>query len=141
MRFDDRLATVLAQPVGSTRDRVIRWRQLVDLVARAGDAGDPVLLGEAITAIQADMPQVGEAVRAATARAIAGLPVPAPLLEVFAADRLSVAAPLLAAIPLDDALVARLRADARSGAAGFVGDPLRALSGRYYGPLVSAASY
>ncbi|HJS41705.1 MAG TPA: histidine kinase dimerization/phospho-acceptor domain-containing protein [Sphingomicrobium sp.] len=110
MRFDDRLATVLAQPVGSARDRAIRWRQLVDLVARAGDAADPVLLGEAISAIQADVPQVGEPVRAATARAIAGLPVPAPLLEVFAADRLSVAAPLLAAVPLDDALVSRLRA-------------------------------
>ena len=110
MRFDDRLATVLAQPVGTARDRAIRWRQLVDLVARAGETGDPALLSNAIDAIQADAPQVGESVRAATARAIAGLPVPAPLLELFAADRLSVAAPLLAAVSLDEALVARLRA-------------------------------
>lgn len=110
MRFDDRLATVLAQPVGSARDRAIRWRQLVDLVARAGEAGDPALLSDAIAAIRSDMPKVDEALRAATARAIAGLPVPPQLLELFAADRLSVAAPLLAAASLDDALVARLRA-------------------------------
>jgi hypothetical protein len=110
VRFDDRLATVLAQPAGSARDRAIRWRQLVDLVARAGGAGDPDLLGQALAAIQADAPQVGEAVRAATARAIAGLPLPPALLELFAADRLSVAAPLLAAVPLEEALVAQLRA-------------------------------
>ena len=110
VRFDDRLATVLAQPVGSARDRAIRWRQLVDLVARGGETGDPVLLDKALSAIRADAPEVGDAVRAATARAIAGLPVPAPLLELFAADRLSVAAPLLTAVTLDQALAARLRA-------------------------------
>ena len=60
MRFDDRLATVLAQPVGSARDRAIRWRQLVDLVARAGEAADPALLSDAIAAIRSDMPKVAE---------------------------------------------------------------------------------
>ena len=110
MRFDDRLATVLAQPVGSARDRAIRWRQLVDLVARAGEAADPALLSDAIAAIRSDMPKVAEAVRAATGRAIASLPVPLQLLELFAADRLSVAATVLSAAPLDDAVVARLRA-------------------------------
>ena len=114
MRFDDRLATVLAQPVGTARDRAIRWRQLVDLVARATEAGDPGLLRDAMAAIRSDAPQVGEPVRAATARAIAGLPVPASLLELFVADRLSVAAPLLAAASLDEALAARLRAVASS---------------------------
>jgi signal transduction histidine kinase len=120
VRFDDRLATVLAQPVGSARDRAIRWRQLVDLVARAGESGDPALLGDALAAIQADAPQVAEAVRAATARAIAGQPVPPQLLEHFAADRLSVAAPLLAAIPLDEAAVARLRAVASDEVRSFL---------------------
>jgi subtilisin len=41
-------------------------------------------------------------------------------------------------------VIARVRADADAAdtlAAGFAGDPLRALSGRYYGPLVSAAGY
>ena len=76
MRFDDRLATVLAQPVGSPRDRAIRWRQLVDLVARSGGTGDPALLAEAIAAISADGPGIAEDLRAATARAISGLAVP-----------------------------------------------------------------
>ena len=109
MRFDDRLATVLAQPVGSPRDRAIRWRQLVDLVARSGGKGDPALIADSIAAIRTDGAQVAETLRAATARAIAGLPVPLLLLEVFAADRLAVAAPLLAAVALDPTSVAALR--------------------------------
>lgn len=112
MRFDDRLATVLAQPVGSPRDRAIRWRQLVDLVARSGGKGDPALVAGAIAAIRADGPQVGETLRAATARAIAGLSLPLTLLELFAADKLAVAAPLLAAASLDAQSVAALRASA-----------------------------
>ena len=112
MRFDDRLATVLAQPVGSPRDRAIRWRQLVDLVARSGGKGDAALIADAIAAIRDDVPAIGEDLRAATARAISGLPVPLALLQVFAADRLSVAAPLFAAMQLDEAGVAALRTSA-----------------------------
>jgi len=109
VRFDDRLATVLAQPVESARDRAIRWRQLVDLVARSGGDGDPLVVGKAIDAIREDGPEVGEQVRAATARAIAGRPVPLGLLEVFAEDRLAIAAPLLAAAQLDPQSVEALR--------------------------------
>lgn len=112
MRFDDRLATVLAQPVESPRDRAIRWRQLVDLVARSGGRGDPARLADAVADIREQLSNVAEEVRAATARAISGLPVPMPLLEVFAADRLAVAAPLLAAMHLDEAAVAALRESA-----------------------------
>ncbi|MFL5142235.1 MAG: histidine kinase dimerization/phospho-acceptor domain-containing protein [Microvirga sp.] len=112
MRFDDRLATVLAQPVGSPRERAIRWRQLVDLVARSGGRGDPALQAEAIAAIAADAPQVDEDVRGATARAISGLTIPLPLLAIFAADRLAVAAPLLVAAPLDVHSLVALRAAA-----------------------------
>jgi hypothetical protein len=112
VRFDDRLATVLAQPVGSPRDRAIRWRQLVDLVARSGGKGDAAIVADAIAAIRDDVPAVGEDLRAATARAISGLPVPLPLLQVFAADRLAVAAPLFAAMQLDEAGAAALRASA-----------------------------
>lgn len=120
MRFDDRLATVLAQPVGSPRDRAIRWRQLVDLVARSGGKGDPDLIAEAIAAIRSDAGQVGEDIRAATARAISGLAVPLPLLAVFAADRLAVAAPLLATLPLDEASVATLQASASDEVRSFL---------------------
>ena len=93
MRFDDRLATVLAQPAGSARDRAIRWRQLVDLVARSGGVGDPDVQARAIAAIRTDSAEVDESVRAATARAIAGRPIPRSLLRVFASDRLAIAAP------------------------------------------------
>jgi hypothetical protein len=112
LRFDDRLATVLSQPAGSARDRAIRWRQLVDLVARSAGQGDPGLIANALATIRADGPQVDESVRAATARAIAGLAVPLALLEVFAADRLAVAVPLLAAADLDAVMAAALRASA-----------------------------
>lgn len=120
MRFDDRLATVLAQPVGSPRDRAIRWRQLVDLVARSGGTGDPARLATAIADIREQAPGVSEDVRAATARAISGLPVPLALLEVFAADRLSVAAPLLAAMQLDETAIAALKASASKGVKSFL---------------------
>lgn len=110
MRFDDRLATVLGQPVGAPRDRAIRWRQLVDLVARSGGDSDQALMAEALAAIRADVTEVDENVRAATARAISGLAIPMSLLEVFAADRLAVAAPLLAAAKLDESRVTALRA-------------------------------
>ena len=36
VRFDDRLLTVLNQPAEDRHDAAVRWRQLVDLVARAG---------------------------------------------------------------------------------------------------------
>ena len=114
MRFDDRLATVLAQPVRTARDRAIRWRQLVDLVARSGGEGDPHILTRALDAIRGDGPQVDEAVRAATARAIAGLNVPLSLLQIFAADRLAVAAPLLGGLQLDAQGAAALRESASS---------------------------
>ncbi len=44
MRFDDRLLTVLNQPAGDRHDAAVRWRQLVDLVARAGpNSASPVV--------------------------------------------------------------------------------------------------
>ncbi len=112
MRFDDRLATVLAQAAESPRDRAIRWRQLVDLVARSAGQGDPRLVTQAIAAIRADSAGIAESVRAATARAISGLPAPLPLLEHFAGDRLAVAAPLLASANLDPDAITALRAAA-----------------------------
>jgi len=38
-------------------------------------------------------------------------------------------------------VIARVRADALAGAAGFLGDPLRPLTGKVFGPLVSASLY
>lgn len=101
VRFDDRLMTVLEQPAADPRDRAVRWRQLVDLIARAGEqAGNP-LVERALEVIRSDRDQVNESLRAATARAIAAKPLPLPLIELFASDRLTVSAPLLAAVRLE----------------------------------------
>lgn len=101
MRFDDRLLTVLNQPAGDRHDLAVRWRQLVDLVARAGsNAGSPIV-EQALQSIRADAPKVDESLRAAAARAVAALPLPIGLLEYFASERLAVAAPVLAAATLD----------------------------------------
>lgn len=101
VRFDDRLQTVLRQPASDPRDAAVRWRQLVDLIARAGPAIDSQLLGEALTVIAADAPRIDQSLRAAAARTIAALPLPFRLLEYFVADRLSVSAPILASASLD----------------------------------------
>jgi len=101
VRFDDRLLTVLNQPAEDRHDAAIRWRQLVDLVARSGANSASSVTAEALDAIREEAPRVEGAVRAATARAVAALPLPLALLEYFASDSLSVAAPVLAAATLD----------------------------------------
>ena len=101
MRFDDRLMTVLNQPAGDRHDTAVRWRQLVDLVARAGPSGSSPVLTEALETIRSQASQVDEDLRAAAARAVAARVLPLELLEYFAADKLTVSAPVLAAARLD----------------------------------------
>ena len=101
MRFDDRLMTVLNQPAEDRHDAAVRWRQLVDLVARAGSNSASPIVAEALEAIRSEAPRVEEPLRAAAARAVAALPLPLGLLEYFAADSLTVSAPVLAAATLD----------------------------------------
>ena len=95
MRFDDRLMTVLDQPASDPHDCAVRWRQLVDLVARAGRQADNPLVEQALQLIMADRPKVDDALRSAAARAVAALPLPYELRAVRVRQwRLS--APLLA---------------------------------------------
>ena len=101
MRFDDRLLTVLNQPASDRHDAAVRWRQLVDLVARAGPNSASPVVAQALDSIRSEAADVEEALRAAAARAVAALPLPLGLLECFAADRLSVSAPVLAAATLE----------------------------------------
>lgn len=103
MRFDDRLKTVMTQPVVDAHDRTVRWRQLVDLLSRPHDEIDAALLDAALTMVRSGMRTVPKAVRAATARSIAGRAAEPRLLAIFAGDKMEVAAPLLAAAPLDEA--------------------------------------
>ena len=103
MRFDDRLLTVLNQPASDRHDAAVRWRQLVDLVARAGPHSSSAVVAQALDSIRVESVNVEESLRAAAARAVAALPLPLGLLECFAADRLSVSAPILAAATLEPA--------------------------------------
>jgi len=101
VRFDDRLMTVLDQPASDPHDRAVRWRQLVDLVARAGAQADNPLVEQALGLIRSDRPQVDATLRAAAARAVAALPLPFELVALFASDTLTVSAPMLAAARLE----------------------------------------
>ena len=103
MRFDDRLLTVLNHSASDRHDAAVRWRQLVDLVARAGPNSSSPVVVQALQAIREGVAEVDEPLRAAAARAVAALPLPLGLLECFAADKLSVAAPVLAAAKLEPA--------------------------------------
>lgn len=96
VRFDDRLTTVLEQPAAGARDRAIRWRQLVELVARAPAESENALLDRALEVIRDDRDAIEERVRVTTALAIASKALPVELVAAFAADRLVVAAPILA---------------------------------------------
>ncbi|HEX4801078.1 MAG: sensor histidine kinase [Myxococcales bacterium] len=100
MRFDDRLLTVLNQPALDRHDSAVRWRQLVDLVARAGSSADSPNVIRALDTIRTDAPHVDENLRAAAARAVAALPLPLGLLEYFASDTLTVSSAVLAAARL-----------------------------------------
>lgn len=99
MRFDDRLNTVLAQPAANAHDRTVRWRQLVELLARAGDLGSPAAQ-QALAEVRSEAAAVDEQLRAAAARAIARPQLPTELVAAFAADSVTVSAPVLAAVSL-----------------------------------------
>jgi hypothetical protein len=96
VRFDDRLRTVLAQPATDPHDRAVRWRQLVELAAKAAPEGDGDALQQAIEVIRSDSQFIDERVRTAAALGVARLAAPVELVAAFAADRLGVAAPILA---------------------------------------------
>jgi hypothetical protein len=101
LHFDDRLQTLLDAPVADARDRAVRWRQLVDLLAR-GKASDGAMHAAALELVRREAFAVDEEVRAATLRAIAGLSMPADLLAVLAAQPLRVAAALFAGLTLTE---------------------------------------
>ncbi|MES2120982.1 MAG: histidine kinase dimerization/phospho-acceptor domain-containing protein [Pseudomonadota bacterium] len=120
MRYDDRLLTVLSQPASDRHDAAVRWRQLVDLIARAGPNSASPSVARALDEIRSAGPDVDEDLRAATARAVAALPLPLGLLEVFASDRLAVSAPVLAAATLDQGQWQALLAVADAETARFI---------------------
>jgi len=101
VRFDDRLATVLARPVERPADRVAHWRQLLDLLAQPGTDADSPLSREAFARLRNLRADVPLAVRLETARTLAGRPIAASLVAFLAADVPTVAGAILPQARLD----------------------------------------
>jgi hypothetical protein len=120
LQFDDRLATVLDQSVDDPRARAVQWRQLVDLIARGVPAPGSPLVMRAMQRIAEGRDFLSEDLRAAAARAVAGLNLPVALVATFAADSLAVSAPVIAA--------ARLNADEWATVLDGVSDEVRAFA-------------
>jgi hypothetical protein len=120
VRFDDRLRTVLAQPASVPHDRAVRWRQLVELTARAPADGDRELLASAIADIRDQASDIEERVRIAAALAVAWLPLSVDLVAAFAADRLTVAAPVLSSARLTASEWRSVAASASDDCRGFI---------------------
>jgi signal transduction histidine kinase len=120
LRFDDRLKTVMTQPVADAHDRTVRWRQLVDLLSRPHEEIDPALLDAALTMVRSGLRAVARPIRAATARSIAGRASEPQLVAIFAGDKLEVAAPLLSSAQLDDAGWAMVAKAASPEVANFI---------------------
>ena len=118
MRFDDMIATALAQPSDRPDRRAAQWRQLVDLLAqrRAGGADDESR--EAYAILRATRDSVAPAVRRQAALALAGRRVDPDLIAFFTEDNAGIVAPLLAAARLEPeawiALLPRLGPAARA---------------------------
>ena len=138
MHFDDRLHTLLASPVADLRDRAVRWRQLVDVVARLDPDAASSALDEALVLVRDEAPSVDEGVRAATLRAIAGRSLRPDLLAILAAQPVHVAAPVFAGLTLSAAEAERILADADDGVRALVRvEPAPALT---LEPVVEAAA-
>jgi His Kinase A (phospho-acceptor) domain len=102
VRYDRMIATILALPDGGESTRTMAWRQLVDLVAQAGDRLDPVVQHDAFARIATLGPQVPVAERRKAAASLAAR-ADAQTVAIFAADAPAIAAPVLARARLADA--------------------------------------
>jgi len=95
VRFDDAIATVLAQPAGGAGERAAKWRQLVDLLAQRRGAPAGAEADEAFLFLGEHRDEVGLAVRQQTAVTLSWRRIEPRLLAFFADDHPSVAQPLI----------------------------------------------
>ncbi|MDB5692905.1 MAG: histidine kinase [Alphaproteobacteria bacterium] len=144
MRFNDMIATVLAQREDHPSALAAKWRQVVDLLAQESGEGEA---GEASAWLRARRLQIPAAARRLAAESLSGRRVSPEILVYFAEDQAQVAAPLLAGArlsaeewlallpsltPTGRSLLRHRRdlpADVRHALAGFGGSDF-ALSGR-----------
>jgi phospho-acceptor domain-containing protein len=118
MRFDDTIATVLAQPSDRPDRLAAKWRQLVDLLAQQRPGIGESESAASYAILRAMRDRVDPAVRRQSAGALAGRRVRPDLIAFFSEDTASIAAPLLAGARLDPgqwiALLPRLGPAARA---------------------------
>nr|WP_047168717.1 HAMP domain-containing sensor histidine kinase [Sphingomonas sp. Y57] len=101
MRFDDMLATLLAQPAPTPEARAILWRQVVDVLAqgRGHHVDDPLVDApravDAYNFLRSVRPEIPVELRLAAGRGLAGRRVPPELVLLFAEDLPHIAAPML----------------------------------------------
>jgi His Kinase A (phospho-acceptor) domain len=120
MRFDDMIATVLAQAADRPDRQAARWRQLVDLLAQrrpeAAEAGESE--AAAYAWLRAARGTIDPELRRQSAGTLAGRAIDPDLIAFFAEDAPSIASPILGSANLgtDDwlALLPRLGPAARS---------------------------
>lgn len=118
MRFDDMLATVMAQPRGTVDARISAWRQLVDVFAQREDVAlDPNHI-HAFALLDEWQRDVPVAVRSEAARSLAGRRIPGWLFAHFAEDIPEIARPVLMQAYLDEEdwldLLPRMRPSSRA---------------------------
>jgi len=118
MRFDDMLATVMAQPRDTVAARISAWRQLVDVFAQREDVAlDPNHI-HAFALLDEWQRDVPVAVRAEAARSLAGRRIPGWLCAHFAEDAPEIARPILMGSFLDSEdwtdLLPQMRASSRA---------------------------
>jgi signal transduction histidine kinase len=95
VRFDDMIATVLAQPEGQPSQRMAKWRQLVDLLAQRRGPEPSEHSAEALSWLRGTREHIASERRRSIARSLAGRRVAPAIVAFFAEDRAEVAAPLI----------------------------------------------
>ena len=118
MRFDDMIATVLAQAEAHPSARAAKWRQLVDLLAQRRDLGASPEAARALEWLRASRAEVPVQTRRTIAASLTGRRVSPAVITFFGEDSPAIAAPLVGGAILDReewlALLPRLSPTARA---------------------------
>ncbi|HEX9953870.1 MAG TPA: histidine kinase dimerization/phospho-acceptor domain-containing protein [Allosphingosinicella sp.] len=95
VRFDDTIATVLAQPEDSPSARIAKWRQLVDLLAQGRGGALNAPASGALEWLRSNRDAVPSQQRRSIAVSLAGRRISSSTLAFFAEDAPAIAAPLI----------------------------------------------